>query len=242
MSERIKPIDKVTEIPTNLSDEEMIDFLDERGVSEEFLRNTPEASEDERPIPRTKPINVRFDDYTLSRLKQLADRRGIGYQTLLKQFVTERLYEEERRIGMLPAGRASEVEPAQESPEAVEEQKMAKPRDWQQWVYDFVKENEELLEDPDIDSITLSRLTKNASTPLSELSQEIRRASAKEGYPAARLRRMRKGYDRLLKFTEAALAFYKGKFGEPGESAEGDATEDDYDVVKEAERVLNELR
>lgn len=242
MSERIKPIDRVTDIPTNLSDEEMIDFLDERGVSEEFLENAPEAPEDERPIPRTKPINVRFDDFTLSRLKQLADRRGVGYQTLLKQFVTERLYEEERRMGVLSAGRASGAESARESPEAVEEQKTARPRDWQQWVYDFVKENEELLEDPDIDSITLSRLTKNASTPLVELSQEIRKAGAREGYPAARLRRMRKGYDRLLKFTEEALALYKEKFGEPGEGAEGDATEDDYDVVKEAERVLNELR
>lgn len=106
MSERIKPIDRVTDIPTNLSDEEMIDFLDERGVSEEFLENAPEAPEDERPIPRTKPINVRFDDFTLSRLKQLADRRGVGYQTLLKQFVTERLYEEERRMGCCrPGGR-----------------------------------------------------------------------------------------------------------------------------------------
>ncbi len=242
MSEHIKPIDKVTEIPTNLSDEEMIDYLDERGVSEAFLRNTPEAPEDERPTPRTKPINVRFDDFTLSRLKHLADRRGVGYQTLLKQFVTERLYEEERRMGVLSAGRASEAEPAQESSEDVEEQKTAKPRDWQRWVYDFVKENEALLEDPDIDSITLSRLTKNTSTPLVELSQEIRKASAREGYPAARLRRMRKGYDRLLKFTEEALALYKERFGEPGEGAEGAATEDDYDVVKEAERVLNELR
>jgi hypothetical protein len=33
----------------------------------------------------------------LHRLRRLAAARGIGYQTLLKQFVTERLYEEERR-------------------------------------------------------------------------------------------------------------------------------------------------
>lgn len=69
----------------------------EHGVSESFLENTEEAPEDERPRPRTKPINVRFDDFTLSRLKALADSRNVGYQTLLKMFVQERLYEEEKK-------------------------------------------------------------------------------------------------------------------------------------------------
>ncbi len=69
----------------------------EHGVSESFLENMEEAPEDERPRPRTKPINVRFDDFTLTRLKTLADSRNVGYQTLLKMFVQERLYEEEKR-------------------------------------------------------------------------------------------------------------------------------------------------
>jgi hypothetical protein len=159
----------------------------------------------------------------------------VGYQTLLKEFVTERLYEEERRQGVLPVGQAPEAESG-------EERKAAKLRDWQQWVYDFEKENKELLEDPDVDSITLSRLAKNASTPLLELSQEIKRASAKEDYPAARLRRMMKGYHRLLEFAEATLALYEEKFGAQEKDAEGDETEDAYDVVKEAERIVNESR
>jgi hypothetical protein len=44
---------------------------------------------------------VRFDDFMLGRLKELADRRNVGYQTLLKEFVAERLYEEEKREGIL---------------------------------------------------------------------------------------------------------------------------------------------
>lgn len=40
---------------------------------------------------------MRFDEFTLRRLKDLARRRNTGYQTLLKQFVAERLYEEEKR-------------------------------------------------------------------------------------------------------------------------------------------------
>jgi predicted DNA binding CopG/RHH family protein len=240
MSRQTQPIDSPKEIPPNLSDEERMDFLMEQGVSEDFLENTKEAPEDERPRPRTKPINVRFDDFTLTRLNELAARRNMGYQTLLKQFVTERLYEEEKRESLLTSGGA--VSAAQEPPEDAEEQETAKRSDWQSWVYAFVKENEELLDDSEIDSITLSRLAKNASTPLLELSQEIRRASAKEGYPAARLRRMLKGYDRLKKFTEAVLALHEEKFGTPEEDGEGDETEDAYDVIKEAERIVNESR
>jgi hypothetical protein len=50
---------------------------------------------------RTTPIAVRFDEFTIKRLKDLAARRNTGYQTLLKEFVVERLYEEERREGIL---------------------------------------------------------------------------------------------------------------------------------------------
>jgi hypothetical protein len=50
---------------------------------------------------RTTPIAVRFDQFTLRRLKTLATLRNKGYQTLLKEFVVERLYEEEKREGII---------------------------------------------------------------------------------------------------------------------------------------------
>jgi predicted DNA binding CopG/RHH family protein len=53
------------------------------------------------PRPRTRPIAIRFDESTIRRVKALAHRRGKGYQTLLKEFVTERLYEEEKREGVI---------------------------------------------------------------------------------------------------------------------------------------------
>lgn len=52
---------------------------------------------------RTTPIAIRFDQFTLMRLKALAASRNIGYQTLLKEFVVERLYEEEKRAGVIPS-------------------------------------------------------------------------------------------------------------------------------------------
>jgi hypothetical protein len=51
--------------------------------------------------PRTRPVAIRFDDDTLGRLRALARRRRKGYQTLLKEFVVERLYEEEKREGLV---------------------------------------------------------------------------------------------------------------------------------------------
>ena len=52
---------------------------------------------------RTTPVAIRLDRFTLRRLKALAALRNTGYQTLLKQFVVERLYEEERRAGIIDA-------------------------------------------------------------------------------------------------------------------------------------------
>jgi len=50
---------------------------------------------------RTTPVAVRFDQFTLKRLKALAALRNTGYQTLLKEFIVERLYEEEKREGII---------------------------------------------------------------------------------------------------------------------------------------------
>jgi hypothetical protein len=50
---------------------------------------------------RTTPIAIRFDQFTLQRLRALAAARNTGYQTLLKEFVIERLYEEEKREGII---------------------------------------------------------------------------------------------------------------------------------------------
>jgi hypothetical protein len=50
---------------------------------------------------RTTPIALRLDRFTVTRLKAIAALRGTGYQTLLKQFVVERLYEEEKRVGII---------------------------------------------------------------------------------------------------------------------------------------------
>ena len=91
------------EVPENMTEEEEREFWDTHGVTEEFLDKAGPVLEGMLPParPRTRPIAVRFDDDTLERLRFLANKKHKGYQTLLKEFITERLYEEEKREGII---------------------------------------------------------------------------------------------------------------------------------------------
>jgi hypothetical protein len=71
-------------------------FLEQQARREKAL-----AMQDVVRPGRTTPIAVRFDQFTVTRLKALAALRNTGYQTLLKEFVIERLYEEEKRAGII---------------------------------------------------------------------------------------------------------------------------------------------
>ena len=91
------------EIPPFASEAEESAYWQTHALSEELWNTLPSVPEDELPPPRprTRSIAVRFDDSTLQRIKALAARRHKGYQTLLKEFVIERLYEEEKREGLV---------------------------------------------------------------------------------------------------------------------------------------------
>ncbi len=64
---------------------------------------TETIPDDVLPPPRTPryPVSVRLENDILHRLRVLATRKGMGYQTLLKQLLVERLYEEEKREGLV---------------------------------------------------------------------------------------------------------------------------------------------
>jgi predicted DNA binding CopG/RHH family protein len=49
----------------------------------------------------TKPISLRLEHDLDARLREVAKRKGANYQTLLKDFVLERVYEEEKRLGII---------------------------------------------------------------------------------------------------------------------------------------------
>ncbi len=89
------------EIPVFVSEDEEHRFWQTHELADELWDALPPVPEAELPQPRTKPVPVRFDEDVLRRVKALAAKRHTGYQTLLKQFVVERLYEEEKREGII---------------------------------------------------------------------------------------------------------------------------------------------
>ena len=100
------PLKDPTEVPENMSEEAAREFWDAHEVTEEYMKKAGPPPEGVLPPATRRPratrlIDVRFDDDVIRRLKAVASKKHKGYQTLLKEFVVERLYEEEKREGLL---------------------------------------------------------------------------------------------------------------------------------------------
>jgi len=102
---------RIEDIPKFKSEQEEADFWANHELSDEIWNEARPVPEGILPParPRTRPIAIRFDESTLGRLKKLSAHLHKGYQTLLKEFVVERLYEEEKREGFIAAGGPPEV-------------------------------------------------------------------------------------------------------------------------------------
>jgi predicted DNA binding CopG/RHH family protein len=96
-------IHSLDEIPSFTSEQEEHEYWSNHEFGEEILNAAQPLHRDLLPAPRsrTKSVAVRFDETVLQRVRDLAGRRHQGYQTLIKQFVLERLYEEEKREGIV---------------------------------------------------------------------------------------------------------------------------------------------
>lgn len=107
----MKTINSWDEVPKFASEDEERRFWDTHDVGPAILaqmRPVPVEGDGDLPParattlgPRTRPVSVRLDGDVLRRLKALAARKRKGYQSLLKEFVVERLYEEEKREGLI---------------------------------------------------------------------------------------------------------------------------------------------
>ena len=103
---RLKTIKSWDEVPEFKSEREEHEFWGSHSLSEEMF-HPPAEGELPPPRPKTKPrprkgsVSVRMENDLLNRLKVLAAIKGVGYQTLLRQFVADRVYEEEKREGIL---------------------------------------------------------------------------------------------------------------------------------------------
>lgn len=93
-------IDRFDQIPPFASETEEAEFWAIHELGPALLdQMAPVPADELPPRPRTKPIALRLDSDVLGRVRALARKKGKGYQTLMKEFIAERLYEEEKREG-----------------------------------------------------------------------------------------------------------------------------------------------
>lgn len=86
-------MNKQTKIPKFRSFEEEARFWDTHDSSA-FLSEFTPAGEVKFPKPRKRLVSIRLPDSEIVALKRIAARKGIGYLTLLRIWITERFFRE----------------------------------------------------------------------------------------------------------------------------------------------------
>ncbi|MDF2718206.1 MAG: hypothetical protein K0R28_5131 [Paenibacillus sp.] len=95
----MKIITSRDQIPERMSDAEAAEFWSNHALSDELLEASIIEEEDhDLPKRKSATISIRLDEDLLQRIRTLAKLRNKGYQTLIKEFLIERTYEEEKRI------------------------------------------------------------------------------------------------------------------------------------------------
>lgn len=102
MSERTVITD-MNQIPAFSSEAEEAEFWATHALAEHLL-GSEHAESDLLPPTRprkSRPTSLRLGSDLERRLRHLAELKGVPYQTLLKEFVLERVYEEEKRMKVI---------------------------------------------------------------------------------------------------------------------------------------------
>jgi len=95
------PVKRREDIPAFTNEEEEHQYWATHEISSVLLAEMAPMDDFLPPMrPRTLPVPLRLGDDVVARAKTPAARRHTGYQTLLKEFIVERLYEEEKRAGL----------------------------------------------------------------------------------------------------------------------------------------------
>lgn len=81
-------------IPDLKNDEERAEFWDKHSFND-YVQDTEPADEVRFPSRPLKQISLRLAPSQIERLKHIAATKGIGYQTMLRMWITERVRQED---------------------------------------------------------------------------------------------------------------------------------------------------
>ncbi|MDL2342659.1 CopG family antitoxin [Deinococcus sp. MIMF12] len=108
MSEHMQTVHHSDEIPDFASEAEEAAFWDTHELGDamfETAQQSPETQALLAALPtrprKSRPTSLRLGTDLERRLRHLAELKGVPYQTLLKEFVLERVYEEEKRMKVI---------------------------------------------------------------------------------------------------------------------------------------------
>ncbi|MEO1857968.1 MAG: CopG family antitoxin [Rubritalea sp.] len=89
-------INKWSEIPEFQDEQEEASFWQNNELDAKLMM----GSIHERDSKESTTITLRFDPRMLSRIKRMARSRYLNYQSMMKQWLSERLEDEARRSGL----------------------------------------------------------------------------------------------------------------------------------------------
>ncbi|MBI4318551.1 MAG: hypothetical protein HY675_08680 [Chloroflexi bacterium] len=93
-----KRLPSASEVPKFESDDEAREWFESHDMSEILDRGVEVPAEYVGPPrPKKKLVSLRLDEETINQLKDVARKKGLGYQTLSRVWLRERLAEELRK-------------------------------------------------------------------------------------------------------------------------------------------------
>jgi predicted DNA binding CopG/RHH family protein len=103
--QQMTPIHSMSEVPQGMTEAQEAEFWSRHYLSDKVAMYPVEKGDPDFPPARvaaaSQKISLRVEQDVINRLKAVAVKKRMGYQTLLKEFVIERLYEEEKREGII---------------------------------------------------------------------------------------------------------------------------------------------
>ena len=95
MPAKLKSVQTWKEIPEFADDKEEADFWADHSIDPRLMN----ASIHRPNVRESTTITLRFDPQMLSRIKRIARTRYLNYQSMIKQWLSERLEDEVSRRG-----------------------------------------------------------------------------------------------------------------------------------------------